>query len=381
MDYQDRLLAQRKAIAAFAGVAVRSSDLGEVLRSACETAAAGLGQAHAKVVERRAGSPQLYVREQIGFDVRDGERWIEPDHGSSAGYALMRGEPVLTRRVDGDERFTVADFVRRARVRSLLNVPIGDPDGSTSGFEDGLWGVIEVDAPEPDAFRADEVEFLTVHAELIAGAIGRDRARRREEALADRTSELLQELQHRIKNNLSVILAAVRLTQKGTSPETREHLDSVAQRVESLALVHDHLYRRYAQQTVNLDAFLAELAGNLADFHEAARHRIEIACDMIPMTVDADRAVSLGQIVAEFLGNSFNYAFPDGRAGTVELRLERTGDAHRLTLRDDGVGLDDNQRAGGTGLAIMTALARQAGGEPEWRSEGGTELCIVLPAR
>lgn len=375
-DSSERLVDQQRILADFGIFALTSDDLDDVLRKACELVVAGLGETIAKVVEVRDGGEKLYLRTNVGFEVSEENRWLKPGRGSSAGHALMSGTSTISMDAPNDSRFERAIVIAELDIKSLANVLIPDVlDG------EGKWyGVLEVDSPKGNAFSDDEIDFLHIYANLVAAAVGRHRARKRMQVLLDEKEQLLRELQHRIKNNLAVVTGMVRLqSRQAEHPETVRQLDKIAQRVETLGLVHQELYTQQSTERIRLRPYLEALVKNLMAFNEAGTRGITIETSIDDHIIETDIAIPIGLIINEFLTNSLKYAF-DRSGGRIMLALSVTEGAIRLVLRDDGRGLPEPFEAtDGTGMTIIRGLANQLGGEPAWSSDGGAGLQVTFP--
>ena len=378
IEKEQRLISQRHALAKFGHYALSETDLDKILGEACRLAAEGLGQKFAKVAQVIPGRDEIYIRAYVGFDLDDQDRWIASGRGSSAGHAIMREQPNFSDNADIDTRFDMAGFVQRAGIHSLTNVLIMGDDRSGPKY----WGVLEVDSPEYGAFSEDQVDFLNLYANLIASAVRRQNSRKLLEDLAEDRRRLLQELQHRVKNNFATMASLVRLEKRRTqSEETRETLGRIEQRSQALGLVHEHLYRSFESQTISVGDYLRELVAQLAHAHDFSGHTVEIDIRADEVVMDPERAIPLGQITSEFVSNSLKYAFgPDG--GKLTIALTNTGNGARLEMSDDGPGLPGEEiRNSGTGMKIIAGLAGQIGGDAEWFSQNGTHLRVEFPLR
>jgi two-component sensor histidine kinase len=377
VEDQDRLLAQQTALARFGELALRSEELQEVLQSACELVAEGLGTELAKVMELQRDGRTLLVRAGTGWrpGVVGATRVPAPET-SSEGHALRTGEPVACPDTETEARFAIPGFVREHGVRSLVNVVIIGADSKPP------YGVLEVDSRTPRSFTADDITFLRTYANLLAAAVQRLQAAEELRRRAEDNERLLRELQHRVKNNLQVIVGLVGVQlRRAEHPEARRMLRAVSQRVEALRLLHDKLYVGGVVDRVDLGAYLTELAGSLLRFHEEDQTRIRLVLEVKKLTVTPEQAAPVGLVVNEFITNSLKYAF-EGGEGSIGLRLEpKRGNLAQLTLWDDGKGLPA-EREGGTGLRMIEGLARQLSAETHWDSTGGgTRLMLTLRRR
>jgi two-component system, sensor histidine kinase PdtaS len=181
---------------------------------------------------------------------------------------------------------------------------------------------------------------------------------------------LVQEIHHRVKNNLQVISSLLKLqSQHIVDPQAREMFAESQHRIRSMALVHEKLYQSSDLARVNIRDYVASLAVLLLRSFGVDSQRIRFAVTGDDVYLGIDAAVPCGLIVNELLSNCFKHAFPDGRAGSVEVRVDG-GDHGRFTVsvEDDGAGLPphvDLVRADTLGLQLVRTLADQLHGEIE----------------
>ena len=251
---RDRLLAQQTALARFGELALHSEDLQEILHDACRLVAEGLGTELAKVLELQHDGHTLLVRAGVGWEAGVvGHVTLTADAGTLEGLALGTSEAVVTPDVAHETRFAVPPFMAQHGVRSLINVTVIGADGRPP------YGVLEVDSREPRSFDGDDVAFLRTYANMLAAAVERLRTGDELRARASDNERLFRELQHRVKNNLQVIVGLVQLqSRRAASPETQHALMVVRQRVDALRMLHDKLYVGGDVDRVELDAYLAD---------------------------------------------------------------------------------------------------------------------------
>lgn len=377
----DRLLAQQTALARFGELALHSEDLQAILHDACRLVAEGLGTGLAKVLELQPDGRTLLVRAGVGWKPGVvGHVTLKAESGSLEGLALAEPGAVVSEDTAQESRFSIAPFMLEHGVRSLVNVTVIGADSRPP------YGVLEVDSRERRSFDADEIAFLQTYANMLAAAVDRLRAGDELRARAADVERLFRELQHRVKNNLQVIIGLMQLqARRARSPETLDALRVVSQRVDALRLLHDKLYLAGNVDKVDLGAYLGELAGTLLRFHAEDEHGIRLILEMRRMIVPPEQAAPLGLIVNEFITNSLKYAFDPATGGTIGLRLEPArGGELRVILWDDGRGLPE-ERSGGTGMRLVEGLARQLSARLDWSPAGpGTRLTLqfrILPLR
>jgi PAS domain S-box-containing protein len=204
--------------------------------------------------------------------------------------------------------------------------------------------------------------------------------RQREAALSAALQEkdtLLRELYHRVKNNLQVITSLFSLQLRALPPgDARLALQEGADRVRAMALVHEKLYQSRNLASIALDDYIGDLCRQLGTAAGAAERGIALDASAQPVEVGLQLAVPLGLALNELLANSLRHGFPDGRRGSIRVRLERgAGDAMALIVADDGVGLPagfDVASCRTLGLKLVHALASQLDGSFTLESRKGT---------
>lgn len=195
----------------------------------------------------------------------------------------------------------------------------------------------------------------------------------------------LQEFDHRVKNNFTLVAGLLDLQRRRTEdPATADALEKALARVESIARAHRHLYRGgSAPGTVEMDSYIHELCDALAEslsLHTA----LTLDCRVSPVEMARDRAVSIGLVINELVTNAVKHAFPGRDTGRITVGFGACEDGGwLLTVADDGVGMSEetlaNGREGGLGQRLLDAFARQAGGTLDMESgPRGTTVRLAL---
>jgi predicted ATPase/two-component sensor histidine kinase/GAF domain-containing protein len=213
-------------------------------------------------------------------------------------------------------------------------------------------------------------------------------ARRAEERLQDSLADkdaLLKEVHHRVKNNLQLVSSLLSLqASRAGAPAIAELFAESRNRVRSMALVHENLYRAGDFSRIPMATHVQKLCAYLTAAYATAGQRVELAIEVSDLHLDIDRAISCGLVVNELVSNALKHAFPGGRAGTVRVALEPAGGGrHLLTVSDDGVGLPaglDVGHAGSLGLQLVRDLTDQLGGTLEVGGGRGARFAIVFDA-
>jgi PAS domain S-box-containing protein len=174
---------------------------------------------------------------------------------------------------------------------------------------------------------------------------------------------LLQEVHHRVKNNLQIISSLLNLEAERVSPPVREIIKRSQTRIRSLSLVHEKLYRSADLTRIDLAGYIESLADHLFHVYVVDPSKVRLETDFEDVSLDINSAIPCGLILNEMISNALKHAFPDGRKGALTVRMKRTSDDFvELQVSDDGIGLPaafdfDNPKS--FGFQIMKLLVEQ----------------------
>lgn len=190
---------------------------------------------------------------------------------------------------------------------------------------------------------------------------------------------LLRELQHRVKNNLQMITALIRLETRNLPDDaTGERFDRLAGRVEALALLYRSLSDEDANETVDLGVYLSEVASAVMKAHAVEGIRLDLKVDTWPVSVNV--AMPTGLVVNELLTNALKHAFgPEGGLIKLHSLVDETG--CRVTISDNGVGLPDGEiwpKAGKLGALIVQSLRQNVGASIDVASAPGEGVRVTM---
>ncbi|MCB0809303.1 MAG: tetratricopeptide repeat protein [Flavobacteriales bacterium] len=194
---------------------------------------------------------------------------------------------------------------------------------------------------------------------------------------------LLREIHHRVKNNLQVISSLLSIQSRGiTDLKAREAVRDSRDRVKSMALIHQDLYKEDDLTGIDLPTYVNKLARSLVSSHQLAPEQITLSTNVDPLVLDVDTAIPLGLILNELLTNALKYAFPEGRPGRLWITIREANDQLHVEVRDDGVGYDPNAERGeessGFGLDMVRSFATKLKAEWEVRNDGGTVVDLRI---
>ena len=332
---------------------------------------------HIKILRYRPDVGDLLIEAGVGWrEGVVGKATLAADKRSPAGRSIQTAAPISIEDLPNDPEYRYSDLLREHGVVSVLNVPIMI-DGRT-------WGVLEVDSQEKRTFDELDSGALSVFANIVGLSLARAEADlRATEAVAEqahretRADIFLRELQHRVKNNFQVIIGFLSLQRRQAStPETRERLGSVMDRIFAISLAHDQLSIREGGSSVDFSDYLRALSANI----DPARPGLTILVDADKVIVPLDRAVVAGLVVNELVTNSVKYAFGDA-GGTITVTFRGSTDTGEgcITVEDDGKGIGPRKGAG-LGLSLIESFAYQLGGRIEIpKTEQGTRTTLCFP--
>ena len=366
---------QQEILAELGVLALKGTPFPELLDHTAQVTAEGLRADYSKVMEYLPAQGCLIVRAGVGWPSGVvGSATVGADLESPAGFALRTGKPVISNHLDNEERFRTPELLLKNGIRRAMNVILqGDQQP---------YGVLEVDSRDEGEFEEHDIAFLQGAANLLGMAIERQRIERNLRAAVEQRDVLVQEIEHRVKNSLQLVISMLHLQASSVADENvRRQLDEASSRIAAVARAHQRLHQGGEARTIELSTYLAELCGDLAASVGA--------CTIVPeltvrVQVSTDRAIPLALIVTELVTNAAKYAYRDSY-GPIRVGLAADAtDGVRLSVADDGVGLPggfDPAISRGLGMRIARALAQQAGARLEHAPRPqGTEFRLTVPS-
>ncbi|MEQ8897360.1 MAG: histidine kinase dimerization/phosphoacceptor domain -containing protein [Roseovarius sp.] len=202
------------------------------------------------------------------------------------------------------------------------------------------------------------------------------------DTLAEDRKLLLQEIDHRVKNKFAMVAGLVRIEARSAgSDEARQALNRLLGRVDSIAKVHEALYRdEDGDSRVDMRAYLSLLCNSLRD-GVVTQDGIQVVTDLRPVDLPRDKAIAVGLVVNELFTNAVKHAFKGRESGEIRVLLDQEGSALVVTVADDGVGMDGAEtREGSLGQGLLQNFAESAEGELEYpATETGTCVRLRIP--
>jgi PAS domain S-box-containing protein len=197
---------------------------------------------------------------------------------------------------------------------------------------------------------------------------------------------LLKELHHRVKNNMQVISGLIELqSQQLDDDGAREIFNETRDRVSSMALIHENLYKASDLGNINFAEYTKTLTNHLFYSYNVDFDVIQLKTDVKDVFLDVQVGIPCGLIVNELVSNTLKHAFPGGRRGEVKVSLFPEDDCqYTLIVKDTGTGFPKNldfRKTNSLGMQLVTMLVDQLEGTIELKRDGGTEFVISFPEK
>lgn len=205
------------------------------------------------------------------------------------------------------------------------------------------------------------------HTNAMFYSVARDVTEERlaKEAMAQSLREkevLLQEVHHRVKNNLQVVSSLINMQLRTLEKKTaRASLEECQSRIQAIALIHERLYQSKDFGKVAFRDYMTSLATTVFDVAGVSPGRVRLALEIGDVSLPVDRAIPCALILNELILNALKHAFPSG-TGTVTVTMARTLERVFLRVEDDGRGLPpglDIETSTTLGLQLVDTLRHQ----------------------
>lgn len=193
---------------------------------------------------------------------------------------------------------------------------------------------------------------------------------------------LLAEVQHRVKNNLQVIIGLLELQKDAQHGKTISEITNESQkRIESMAFLHDKIYLSEDLGKVDLRLYLNDIAQLIQQSYSIPGKQVEIEVSSEVETISMEKAIPLGLITVELLINSFKHAFAETKQPSITIQTmsaQTQGHASQFIYRDNGKGFAGRPEGEGLGLEIIKGLVGQLHGRVSFDGSNGYEANILF---
>jgi len=201
--------------------------------------------------------------------------------------------------------------------------------------------------------------------------------------MLDEKRILLGEIHHRVKNNLAIVSSLLNLQAHAfnNQPAVAEAFSQCRRRIQSMALVHEQLYRSHDLAKIDFPDYIRELVRRLAQASRLQDQNITVCVNAEPISLGIDASIPLGLIITELVTNAFKHAFSQKTDGEIMVRMNKTDNAVQLSVTDNGAGLPegfDLKNPVSFGLELVNLLTEQLNGKIEVLQTPQTTFTITF---
>jgi PAS domain S-box-containing protein len=202
---------------------------------------------------------------------------------------------------------------------------------------------------------------------------------------------LLKEIHHRVKNNLGIVSSLLQMQSRRIQDSQASIILRDSQnRIASIALVHEKLYRSEDLADIDFALYIPDLTTHLFDSYNVSSSQIKLNIQVDDASLDIETAIPCGLIINELVSNALKYAFPGNCGGEIHVRFYQECEPLSLGLQqgkliliiqDNGVGLPekfDSKKAKTLGINLVQGLVKQLRGKLEIDSHQGTKFKITF---
>jgi PAS domain S-box-containing protein len=244
-------------------------------------------------------------------------------------------------------------------------------------YPDGRRRFVEIAYIPHFAAEGKVLGFFTLVQDLTERKVAEEQIKA---SLAEKVL-LIQEIHHRVKNNLQVISSLLYLqSEQIADPRLRTVLQDSQNRVKSMALIHEKLYQAKDQVRVDVAEYIQNLTGYLFRSYAAQASNVQLHVKVDNVQLGIDSAMPCGLIINELLSNALKHAFPADRSGEIHVELHHNPDGqYTLLVSDNGVGIPvdlDLHKNPSLGLQLVHTLVNQLDGTIEVNRSGGATFQI-----
>jgi PAS domain S-box-containing protein len=299
--------------------------------------------------------------------------------------ALARHDPVAVSNITEDP-------LTRDAAKALLSYGIAALALVPVNVDERPYRLLAFAAGRPVDWTEHELLSLEENANLLHLILDNERyqrmmedARRSLEMSLVEKQTLLQEIHHRVKNNLNVVISLLRLQESSIDSieKARQAFEQSRQRIYSMALVHESLYRSESLSEIDVGDYLRDLTETLIKGVNGNKS-IDLAFELDPVHMNIGDAVPCGIIVNEVITNALKHAFVDHEQPAIGVTLRNQDRFVELSVSDNGIGipegLTESERSS-LGLTLVHLLTDQIDGELEVESIGGTRVTVRIPKK
>lgn len=257
-------------------------------------------------------------------------------------------------------------YLKPHGIQAMMDIPVR--------IEGEMIGIICFEnVGGPRDWTLQEQKFGLVAAQMLSLTIETHNKQQASEALKCSLEEktvLLQEVHHRVKNNLSIVGSLMNLqAEKSADDYHRQLFYECRSRIDSIAAVHELIYKAKSYSHLNFKEYLDQIIDHIISTYRSSPH-IRIEKGITDVHVDISTAIPLALIVNELITNAYKHAFTDREEGVIEISLLENNKRVFLTIKDNGRGFDPSCiPAKSIGIGILNGLVEQVEGVYELKTD------------
>ncbi|MGL5034951.1 MAG: histidine kinase dimerization/phosphoacceptor domain -containing protein, partial [Microcystaceae cyanobacterium] len=280
------------------------------------------------------------------------------------------------------------EFLEQLQIRSSINLPLLN--------NSKLWGLLSIHQfAQPRTWQDSEIDLLKQITDQLAIAIQQANLyQQAQQELAaknklflqltnelDQKKILLKDIHHRVKNNLQIMASLSYLQFSKASPEIQLLSEDYQNRIQSMALIHEQLYRSEDLSEIDFNAYLLNLTNNIFQSYNINPDLIKLTLNVDKIVINLDQSVPLGLITHELVSNALKHAFPTGQ-GDIAISLICSASELILRVADNGMGISpdiDLQNTDSLGMQLIYSLTEQLQGQVHYTYQAGSHFEIIFP--
>ncbi|WP_445637525.1 PAS domain-containing protein [Nostoc sp. DSM 114161] len=355
----------------------------------------GIGIVVVEITERKRAEQMLELQAVITRNMAEGICLVRVDDGifvyANPKFEQMFGydsDELIGKHVSivnyGDERTTSEDLYR-----AISNIIFQNHEATYEVHNVKKDGTLFWCSATASVF--DHPEYGKVIVAVHQDITEHKQAEEKIKASLKEKQVLLQEIHHRVKNNLGIVSSLLQMQCRRTQDaQATAILRDSQNRIASIALVHEKLYRSDDLANINFAQYIPDLTSNLFDSYNVKSSQIQLNIQVDDVSLDIETAIPCSLIINELVSNALKYAFPNNSIGEIEVKFyqedksfTRKPHQHNLMLivRDNGIGLPadfDSKKSKTLGISLIQGLAKQLRGKIEINTQQGTEFKITF---
>ncbi len=196
---------------------------------------------------------------------------------------------------------------------------------------------------------------------------------------------LLEEIHHRVKNNLQIIISLIDLQREEHNKKNPTHFfEELKNRIYLMSILHEQLYQSSDFKHVLLGDYITNITKNLENCLPLHKTEITILVNHEQEIIDFKKAISCGLIINELVSNAIKHAFTDQEKGIIQINISSSKTHHIISIQDNGKGFPKNidfYHSTSLGLQLIHMLVNQLKGQIRMKNEGGSTVIVRFPKK